>query len=220
MNHTLESVFIESILPKRKKLSRRHNNRPPSSDHNTFLLEIQQLLSNPILQNKHCLLMGDFNVDLLKWNEENFAQDFFFYSLLSHSFIALITRPTRLSSHSCTLIDNIFSNVDKETESGIILSDISDHCPIFAKIMSFFEDSPCTPPIKMVIKITPEKIRRLKDKLNSLSWDEVLVANDVNTSYDKFIHILVRSLNECIPLVKCNTNRNVNLVILGLVIHS
>ena len=53
--------------------------------------------------------------------------------------------------------------------------------------MSFFEDSPYTPPIKVVRKITPEKIERLKDKLNSLSWDEVLVANDVNTSYDKFM---------------------------------
>ena len=61
--------------------------------------------------------------------------------------------------------------------------------------MSFFDDSPYTPTITMVRKITPEKIRRLKDKLNSLSWDEVLVANDVNTSYDKFLHILVSSLN-------------------------
>ena len=66
---------------------------------------------------------------------------------------------------------------------------------------------PTLPPIKMVRKITPEKIERLKDKLNSLSWDEVLVANDVNTSYDKFMHILVSSLNECIPLVKCISNR-------------
>ena len=99
--------------------------------------------------------MGDFNVDLLKCNEDTFSQDFF-DSLLSHSFIPLITRPTRLSSHLCTLNDNIFSNVDKETKSGIILSDISDHCPIliFAKIVSFFEDSPYTPPIKMVRKIT------------------------------------------------------------------
>ena len=60
MNHTLESVFIEIILPKRKNLVVGTICRPPSSDHNTFLLEIQQLLSNPILQNKHCLLMGDF----------------------------------------------------------------------------------------------------------------------------------------------------------------
>ena len=59
----------------------------------------------------------------------------------------------------------------------------------------------------MVRKITPEKIERLKDKLDSLSWDEVLVANDVNTSYDKFMHILVSSLNECIPLVKCSSNK-------------
>ena len=110
--------------------------RPPSSDHNTFLQDMQQLLSNPILQNKHCILMGDFNVDLLKCNEETFSQDFF-DTLLAASYIPLITRPTRLSSHSSTLIDNIFSNIDKEVISGVILSDISDHCPIFARISSF-----------------------------------------------------------------------------------
>ena len=105
--------------------------------------------------------MGDFNVDLLKCNDDNFSQDFF-DSLLSSSFIPLITRPTRLSSHSCTLIDNIFSNVDKETESGVILSDISDHYPIFAKILSFFSPNSDSPPVKMVRKFTPEKKSKIK----------------------------------------------------------
>ena len=74
---------------------------------------MQQLLTNPMIQNKQCFLMGDFNVDLLKCKEDLFCQDFF-DTLLSFSFIPLITRPTRLSSHSSTLIDNIFSNVERD----------------------------------------------------------------------------------------------------------
>ena len=206
MNQTMESVFIEIISSKRNNFVVGTIYRPPSSDHNAFLLEIQQLLSNPLLQNKHCILMGDFNVDLLKCNDDNFSQDCF-DSLLSYSFIPLITSPTRLSSHSCTLIDNIFSNVDKETESGVILSDISDRCPIFAKISSFFNTSYDSPPVKMVRKFTPEKMQRLKEKLNSFNWAEVLVVNDPNRSFNNLMHILTNALNECIPLIKCKPNK-------------
>ena len=137
MNETMETVFIEITLPKRKNLVVGTIYRPPSADHNTFLTELQQLLSNPLLQNKHCFLMGDFNIDLLKYREDNFSQDFF-DTLLSFSFIPLINRPTRFSPHSGTLIDNIFSNVERETDSGVILSDISDHFLISARILSFF----------------------------------------------------------------------------------
>ena len=107
--------------------------RPPSSSHNDFLLEMQHLLVHPILQNKRCILMEDFNVDLLKCNDNDnqFSRDFV-DTLLSYSFVPAISKPTRLSSHSCTLIDNIFVNIDHlKIESGIILSDISDHCPVY-----------------------------------------------------------------------------------------
>ena len=205
MSQTVESVFIEITLPKRKNVVIGVIYRPPSSDHNMFLQEMQQLLLNPILQNKNCFFMGDFNVDLLKCNEETFSQDFF-DTMLASSFIPLITRPTRLSSHSNTLIDNIFSNVDKETISGVILSDISDHCPIFARILSFFGNNSCSPAVKMVRKITPEKIIRLKDKLKLLDWSEVLVTNDTNTSYNNFMNILNNSINECIPYVQLKSD--------------
>ena len=47
--------------------------------------------------------MGDFNIDLLKYDSENSSSDF--YDLLSsHGFRPLIMQPTRVTSHSATLI--------------------------------------------------------------------------------------------------------------------
>ena len=45
----------------------------------------------------------------------------------------LITRPTRIGSHSSTLIDNFFSSsvLDTKVTTGIIPCDISDHLPTF-----------------------------------------------------------------------------------------
>lgn len=43
-----------------------------------------------------------------------------------------ITRPSRVITHSATLIDNIVTNdIENNTVSGLLLSDISDHLPVF-----------------------------------------------------------------------------------------
>ena len=50
--------------------------------------------------------------------------------------IPLINRPTRVTTSSATLIDNIFTNCvfDTSLKNGIIKTSISDHFAIFAAI--------------------------------------------------------------------------------------
>jgi hypothetical protein len=50
--------------------------------------------------------MGDFNIDLLKSASCVFANKFT-EQLFTSSFYPLITKPTRMTSHTATLIDNI-----------------------------------------------------------------------------------------------------------------
>ncbi|CAH3039726.1 unnamed protein product, partial [Pocillopora meandrina] len=73
----------------------------------------------------------DFNLDLLQYNHHVPTQEFI-DSLFSHAFLPLISNPTRLTSYSATLIDNIFTNnLAPSVYSGIILNDLSDHLPVF-----------------------------------------------------------------------------------------
>ena len=52
--------------------------------------------------------------------------------MFSSSFYPLILRPTRITSTSATLIDNIFVNsLEDNFTSGLLLTNISDHLPIF-----------------------------------------------------------------------------------------
>ena len=75
-----------------------------------------------------------FNVNLLNYNEHNQTNEFL-DSLASNSFIPLILQPTRITSHSNTLKDNIFSNVtDPDMISGNLTATISDHLPQFSII--------------------------------------------------------------------------------------
>ena len=92
------------------------------------------------LTNKICALMGDFNIDLIKYSTE--AKTGEFYDLLcSYSFRPLILQPTRVTSKSATLIDNIFINdISCQSLGGNLTSSISDHYLQFS-ITDIFQTS-------------------------------------------------------------------------------
>ena len=76
---------------------------------------------------KRSYITWDFNIDLLKINRNTYYNNFY-QSLTVHGFFPMITRPTRLSDDSNTLMDNIFTNnLGKTHISGILTSPNSDH---------------------------------------------------------------------------------------------
>ena len=88
---------------------------------------LNKLLENICKEQKSIFLLGDFNINLLKYIEHNQTNEFL-DALASNSFIPLILQPTRITSHSNTLIDNIFSNViEPDITSGNLTATISDH---------------------------------------------------------------------------------------------
>ena len=85
-------------------------------------------------EQKSVFLLGDFIVNPLNYNEHDQTIEFL-DSVASNSFMTLILQPTRITSHSNTLIDNIFSNViDPDIISGNLTATISEHLPQFSII--------------------------------------------------------------------------------------
>ena len=75
--------------------------------------------------------LGDFNENLLKYNEDKETSENL-DMLLSLGFMPIITKPTRITDHTATVIDHIYRNTpEKLHKSGICLADISDHLPVF-----------------------------------------------------------------------------------------
>jgi hypothetical protein len=75
--------------------------------------------------NANYLIMGDFNIDLLK-PQASWKATFSLYGLSQ-----LVSQPTRITPTSSTLLDHLYVN-NVEKISNIQVSDvsISDHCPI------------------------------------------------------------------------------------------
>ena len=138
----LESTFIEIVNPKKSNIIVGVIYRYQSMDLVDFNCNyLNKLLDNISKEQKPIFLLGDF-VNLLNYYEHNHTNEFL-DSLASNSFIPLILQPTRITSHSNTLIDNIFSNViDPDIIPGYLTASISDYLPQFSEITNTFGNNP------------------------------------------------------------------------------
>ena len=99
-----------------------------------FIEEFSNSLSGLSLKKKVYYILGDFNINLYRDNRINSA-NLYINSILSHGAIPLITKTTRISNNSSTIIDHIITNDSKhELQSFIVKSDLTDHYPIFCVI--------------------------------------------------------------------------------------
>ena len=128
----IESLFVEIFMPRHKNMAIGVIHRPPSENTVEFTEKVNGIISGATKGNKHCYITGDFNLDLLKDDSHSVTAQFI-ESLFAFGFLPMITKPIRITAHSATLIDNIFTNnTTVSSKSGLIISDISDHLPIFS----------------------------------------------------------------------------------------
>ena len=89
---------------------------------------------------KTLFTMGDFNINLYNYSSHTETNDFI-NLMVSNYLLPHILHPTRVTDHSATIIDNIFSNnCELDTLSGNLLSQISDHFPQFLIIKNITVD--------------------------------------------------------------------------------
>ena len=96
-----------------------------------FTEELKTIIKSLSNRRQHVYIIGDVNLNFLRYNEHANTEDYL-NMLYSNNFLPLITKPTRLTDHSSTLIDHIYTNAPiQNTTSGIALADVSDHLPVF-----------------------------------------------------------------------------------------
>ena len=114
--------------------------RVPNTKINDFNETLNRLIE-PLKNNYEVILVGDFNVCLMRDNNHtNSFRD----SLISNNLFPTILEPTRIASilrngeyvTTESLIDNIIINIQQNFKSGLINSTISDHFPVFISIQN------------------------------------------------------------------------------------
>ena len=86
-------------------------------------------------RNKHILFVSDSNIDLLKYEHSEPSRTLV-DCFSEHGFAPVISKVTRVTSHTATLIDHIFSNsCHAITKSGVITETLSDHMAVYVTIL-------------------------------------------------------------------------------------
>ena len=176
---------------------------PPNTKPREFINQYQHILTRLKLEKKDLILGIDHNLDLLKPNDHPKTQTFIDLNF-DNCLFPCITRPTRITKSSATLIDNTFisENLHKSFDSCVLIHDLSDHLPSLINIHNQtnstsdyleFESRP----------LTKEKISDIKTQLYNTDWS-VLNQNDVNIAFKEFHNILEKNLDLVTPI---KTNR-------------
>ena len=119
------------------------------------------------------------------------------YSSMCHP---LITRPTRNTAHTATLIDNIFTNnLDEHAFNGLLFTDISDHIPIFSVTSIQHSDLKCSVPTVLRDK-SKANMSKFKDNLSNFAWTSLNGYNDPSRAYDTFLDKFMNTYNSSFPL--------------------
>ena len=125
--------------------------------------------------------------------------------MLSKSFIPLTRKPTRISDSTSTLIDNIFVNGSfSDITSGIIVSDVTDHFPIYALVSNFLYGNFDQSPTSGIRVMSESNLNKLSERLRSADWSSVYNQTNLNSCFESFLDILTTNYNSSIPLKRPN----------------
>jgi len=185
IKHVFESTVIEIAFGKKHILigSIYRPNTYPHADLDIFMHNMNELQSILAAENKDVYIMGDVNIDLLKFRDHS-KTSAYIEDIFSQGFLPLITKPTRITDHSATLIDHIYTNKQNlHATSGIIITDISDHFGIFSTIKYNCLQINNTPSHKMVRSFNDDNINKFNDILSQSDFTTVTNQNKVNIAY-------------------------------------
>ena len=175
--------------------------RPPNSKVREFLKHYRKLLQKFTQAQKERLILGlDHNLNLLKHNIHAPTQEFIDINL-DLNLIPTITKPTRITKTSATLLDNII--VGKQFHNfvaNIAISDISDHLPtiINSHQPSLYKKQPLTMTTRALNETACAKII---EALNSIDWNQQLLNKPVDDAYTSF-HTKTQEILDMISPIK------------------
>ena len=209
----LESTFAEISLKNRKNYIVGCIYKHPLFKVDLFNeYYLTPLLKKACQENKHLILLGDFNIDLLTCSTE-ISHSKFLDTLGAFQILPTITLPTRVTEDSSTLIDNIFTSPNSFSSiSGNLTVAISDHLPQF-HILQIDSDLKYKPPLPFRRDWSKFDDDKFKAEFNSTDWDNLLNMQQLNVehSFNSFMTRFNSLYDKHVPL-KQLTRRQTDLL--------
>ena len=206
-DNELESIFIEID----KDVFMTHSNviiavtyRMPDSSVEIFSERISDILNTIQKEKKIFYLTGDLNIDFLKSDIHKSTSSLIdvFYS---NNVFPLITKPTRVTDKTATLIDHILTNnfdVNASHIQGILCNSISDHYAVFHIACNTMMNDSLNDNEVIKRNMSHRNIMRFINEMKNQNWQSVLNESDSQTAYSRFHEIISSNFSACFPYRK------------------
>jgi len=216
VDRIFESIFIQLNLSNTKKCIVGSVYRPgtahPTLTAGDAFTNFSELLSNVLDElssyNMPIYLLGDLNLDVLQIDSSNTVSDYI-NLLFSYGLLQVITKPTRCTDHSATIIDHVITNtILTNYNSYIITSGVSDHFPVV-----FFPQEPKPHVAKKAVysrDFSEPNLLKFEQSLHSIRWGFVLEEEDPQIAYNLFSDLFFNLYNLHFPLREIKFNKNLH----------
>ena len=195
MNADIETIFIEFKLGSRKEIYGVVYRRP-KGNFEEFISKMELILNR--VKNTNCNIAGDFNLNLLNYENNTNVQDYV-ELMMCKRFYPCINRPTRVAKKSATIIDHIWTNQPHiSRQNGILVHKESDHFCIFSLILKRIVDEYDEKEItyRDYNNVDHDVLNNaLRDKFSNFA-----IQSDVNQSYNQFSNKIKSVINELCPI--------------------
>ena len=198
LNDSFESIFLELTCNYHsfKRVFIGCVYRPPGGDVSVFTEQLSNIFVNK-KKFKAEIIMGDFNIDLIKSSSHVQSQEFI-DMFASNSYTPAVTLPTRITGESSTLIDNFFVNCPLfDTASAIVYNDISDHFPILLKLELPKNNTTIIDQVHSHV-FSEINFESCSTELGLMDWNCIIGQdcrnNDPDAAYNKFLDAYKRIL--------------------------
>jgi hypothetical protein len=214
VDRVFESLFVE-IHPKNSKKiivgtvyrpGSKHPNQSSSEQFNQFMDLLANICNEISILNSPVYIAGDINLDVLHYNDnDNVAE--YIDLLFSFGLLQVVTKPTRVSCHSATLIDHVLTNVStSEHKTVVITSKLSDHFPIIHFLNNFKQSK--SQDFISSRDLSQNNIDRFCNNLANLDWSNVTDSNDPQSAYNFFCDTFLGLYDIHFPVQRKPFNRN------------
>ena len=118
--------------------------------------------------------------------------------------VPAINKPTLVTKYTATAINHMFTNsiINTEIKSAIIKADISDHFQILFVAKVKTDVNIKTEQYILKRNISDQSIKKFKQKLRDVTWDDIKIFDSFNHSCNRFLQIFLSLYNECFPKIK------------------
>ena len=173
----------------------------PDTDATKFIEYLEATLSK-VDKNKIICVIGDSNINLLNYESHSETNEFI-NCMVSHYLLLHILQHTRVTDHSATIIDNIFTNATEfSTVSGNIFNQLADHFSQFLvieKLPVIHKDA-----VYYQYDYSNFDKNKLLADFSKINWDDTqnIMSDDVNEEFSIFYEKVSTCVRNHVPLTK------------------